>query len=87
MELVNSKNKTICFIKNNIDLYDIFIIFLSVCVTFIHDAFMFNPLLIALFYLSYKKGWLVTLFTYSLSLLVSFLKNIECGCLHMIIHF
>ena len=79
MELVNSKNKTICFIKNNIDLYDIFIIFLSVCVTFIHDAFMFNPLLIALFYLSYKKGWLVTLFTYSLSLLVSFLKNIDYG--------
>ena len=79
MELVNSKNKTICFLKNNIDLYDIFIIFLSVCVTFIHDAFMFNPLLIALFYLSYKKGWLVTLFTYSLSLLVSFLKNIDYG--------
>ena len=79
MELVNSKNKTLCFIKNNIDLYDIFIIFLSVCVTFIHDAFMFNPLLIALFYLSYKKGWLVTLFTYSLSLLVSFLKNIDYG--------
>ena len=79
MELVNSKNKTLCFLKNNIDLYDIFIIFLSVCVTFIHDAFMFNPLLIALFYLSYKKGWLVTLFTYSLSLLVSFLKNIDYG--------
>ena len=79
MELVNSKNKTLCFLKNNIDLYDIFIIFLSVCVTFIHDAFMFNPLLIALFYLSYKKGWLVTLFTYSLSLLVSFFKNIDYG--------
>ena len=79
MELVNSKNKTLCFIKNNIDLYDIFITTLSVCVTFIHDAFMFNPLLIALFYLSYKKGWLVTLFTYSLSLLVSFLKNIDYG--------
>ena len=77
MELVNSKNKTLCFLKNNIDLYDIFITTLSVCVTFIHDAFMFNPLLIALFYLSYKKGWLVTLFTYSLSLLVSFLKNID----------
>ena len=79
MELVNSKNKTLCFLKNNIDLYDIFITILSVCVTFIHDAFMFNPLLIALFYLSYKKGWLVTLFTYSLSLLVSFLKNIDYG--------
>ncbi|MGM9809229.1 MAG: SpoIIE family protein phosphatase [Bacilli bacterium] len=79
MELVNSKNKTLCFLKNNIDLYDIFITCLSVCVTFIHDAFMFNPLLIALFYLSYKKGWLVTLFTYSLSLLVSFLKNIDYG--------
>ena len=79
MELVNSKNKTLCFLKNNIDLYDIFITTLSVCVTFIHDAFMFNPLLIALFYLSYKKGWLVTLFTYSLSLLVSFLKNIDYG--------
>ena len=79
MELVNSKNKTLCFLKNNIDLYDIFITTLSVCVTFIHDAFMFNPLLIALFYLSYKKGWLVTLFTYSLSLLISFLKNIDYG--------
>ena len=79
MELVNSKNKTLCFLKNNMDLYDIFITILSVCVTFIHDAFMFNPLLIALFYLSYKKGWLVTLFTYSLSLLVSFLKNIDYG--------
>ena len=79
MELVNSKNKTLCFLKNNIDLYDIFITILSVCVTFIHDAFMFNPLLIALFYLSYKKGWLVTLFTYSSSLLVSFLKNIDYG--------
>ena len=79
MELVNSKNKTLCFLKNNIDLYDIFITTLSVCVTFIHDAFMFNPLLIALFYLSYKKGWLVTLFTYSLCLLVSFLKNIDYG--------
>ena len=43
MELVNSKNKTLCFLKNNIDLYDIFITILSVCVTFIHDAFMFNP--------------------------------------------
>ena len=79
MELVNSKNKTLCFLKNNIDLYDIFITILSVCVTFIHDAFMFNPLLIALFYLSYKKGWLVTLLTYSSSLLVSFLKNIDYG--------
>ena len=79
MELVNSKNKTLCFLKNNIDLYDIFITTLSVCVTFNHDEFGFNPLLIALFYFSYKMGWLVTVFSYSLSLLVSFLKNIDYG--------
>ncbi|MGM9858456.1 MAG: SpoIIE family protein phosphatase [Bacilli bacterium] len=79
MELVKSKNRTLYFLKNNIDIFDIFIMVLSICITLIHDAFMFNPILIALFYLSYKKGWLITLITYLLTLSFAFIKNINYG--------
>ena len=72
-KFINIKDKYLLSISD-------FIILIScVLVTLIHDAFMFNPLIIAFLYLAYKRGLIVMIPTYLISLLVAFLINSSYG--------